>query len=347
MCFSLRCKDSKNGSYFLQSRLRGHSSAILRLCATEDGRFLASGGKPTTTDGTKVWDLRTMRELGSPESPKICGASTALVWIKREDDLRAKCHSTGQSMVNWFAGRKQNKMHVQLLYGFSGANLIFTQGLSAFEETSCVYILSSTMPLREVYTLQLLNVVPAAVAFSQLYGNEPDIMVFRLYGGEIGDVALDTRKGVLCMDESSSGVNLYCLDDHTHVKTFRVPVTKQQCLRRVNFLDDCQFIVSGSDHGMVYVFNRRSGIVDELEVDAREWVQTVAAADCARPATIFAAKLPDLVGLNDIVVWRRKSQQQFGGGGIGCIRILIQLLCVVSAVAFMYQNLNTIRLYQM
>jgi hypothetical protein len=35
-------------------------------------------------------------------------------------------------------------------------------------------------------------------------------------------------------------------------------------------------IVSGSDHGIVYVFDRRSGErLDELQVDAGDWVQTV------------------------------------------------------------------------
>jgi hypothetical protein len=34
--------------------------------------------------------------------------------------------------------------------------------------------------------------------------------------------------------------------------------------------------VSGSDHGVVYVFDRRSGdTLDELRLDTGEWVQTV------------------------------------------------------------------------
>ena len=42
------------------------------------------------------------------------------------------------------------------------------------------------------------------------------------------------------------------------------------------FSNQCGDIVCGSDHGVVYVFNRRSGeVVDELRVDRTEWVQTV------------------------------------------------------------------------
>ncbi|KAJ7450347.1 WD40-repeat-containing domain protein [Mycena latifolia] len=353
MSFLLRRKASKHGNYILQSRLHGHSGGIVRLRATEDGRFLASGG----TDGTKIWDLSTMRELGSPKSPEIRGASTALVWIKREDDLSEA-----------------------LFYGTQNGQL----GLAVFEEISCVrivnpteitglafdapsnrvavchrggtvqvYALGSTMSLQEVFTIGLNNVTLQAIAFGQMYGDERDIMVFGLYGGDIhtlrgnngkaagepwtvgaliGDVALDARKGVLCMDEPSLGANLYRLEDHTRVKTFPVAVTKRKRLRQVDFLDECKFIVSGSDHGIVYVFDRHSGdIIDELRVDPHEWVQTVAAADCAGVSTIFAAKSRDLGGSNKIFIWRKKSKKRFG-----------VLFFVVAAVAFVYQNLATV-----
>ncbi|KAJ6606239.1 WD40-repeat-containing domain protein [Mycena vulgaris] len=369
MSFLLRRKASKHDNYILQSRLRGHSGGIVRLCATEDGRFLASGG----TDGTKVWNLSTMRELGSPKSPDICGASTALVWIKRKDDLSEA-----------------------LFYGTQNGQLVliqFTQGLAVFEEISCVrvvkpaeitglvfdapsnrlavchrggmvqvYALGSTMALQEVFTLELKNVAPRAIAFGQMYGNERDIMVFGLYGGDIhtlrgsngkeagepwnvgaliSDIAIDARKGVLCMDEPSSGANLYRLEDHTRVKTFPVAVTKRQRLRQVDFLDECKFIVSGSDHGIVYVFDRCSGeIVDELRVDPHEWVQTVAAAECAGVSTIFAAKSRDLAGSNEIFIWRKKGKKRLGAAGIACgMLIFLQLFIVVAAVAFVYQNI--------
>jgi hypothetical protein len=78
------------------------------------------------------------------------------------------------------------------------------------------------------------------------------------------------------MDEPSSGVNLYRLEERTLVKTFRVPVKKHKRLRQVALVDKCQSIVSGGDNGIVYVFDRRSGDnVAKLRVDAHEWAQTV------------------------------------------------------------------------
>lgn len=42
------------------------------------------------------------------------------------------------------------------------------------------------------------------------------------------------------------------------------------------FAEDCSKIVIGSDHGFVYVFDRRSGdIIDKLEMGEGGWVQTV------------------------------------------------------------------------
>ena len=46
--------------------------------------------------------------------------------------------------------------------------------------------------------------------------------------------------------------------------------------RQVVFAEDCSKIVIGSDHGFVYVFDRRSGdIIDKLEMGEGGWVQTV------------------------------------------------------------------------
>lgn len=46
--------------------------------------------------------------------------------------------------------------------------------------------------------------------------------------------------------------------------------------RQISFLEDCKFILSGSDHGAVYIFDRRSGnMVDELR-DGGDRIQALA-----------------------------------------------------------------------
>ncbi|KAJ7718910.1 WD40-repeat-containing domain protein [Mycena metata] len=292
--------------YSLHAKLRGHSGGIFKLRPTEDGRLLASGG----TDGTKVWDLKTMHELESPKSPVVRGASTAFVWIKREDDLsEALLYGTQNGyLVGW----KEGKINARTMIARYCIHVVNPAEITdlAFDAPSnrlavChrggvvqVYTVSADMTLQPIFTQQLNNFTPRAIAFGPMWGNERDIVVFGLYGGHvytfrgnngnttgqtwnvgahIGDIALDNRKNVLCMDDPSSGTNLYRLDDHTRVKRFPVPVTKQSRLRQVALLEECKFVVSGSDHGIVYVFDRRSGnIIEVLRVDTREWVQTVA-----------------------------------------------------------------------
>jgi hypothetical protein len=156
-----------------------------------------------------------MRELGSPKSPEARGASTALVWIKREDDLgEALFYGTqnGQ-LVCWKEGKQDARTIIER---FFLVLIQSTQGLAAFEEISCVHIvnpaeitglafdapsnrlavchrgglvqvytLSGTMSLKEVFSLELKNVALWAIAFGQMYFNDRDIMVFGLYGGDM------------------------------------------------------------------------------------------------------------------------------------------------------------------
>lgn len=91
-----------------------------------------------------------------------------------------------------------------------------------------------------------------------------------------GHAEVDVQKGVICMDDPSLGTIIYRLEDGSRLKSFPVKVTKKKRIRNVAFVDDCRVVVSGSDHGVVYLFDRRSGKkVDELKVHSYEWVQSV------------------------------------------------------------------------
>jgi len=91
-----------------------------------------------------------------------------------------------------------------------------------------------------------------------------------------GHAEVDVQKGVVCIDDPSTGTSIYRLDDCSRLKTFQVRVTKKKRIRNVAFVNECKVVVSGSDHGVVYLFDRRSGkTVDELMVHSYEWIQTV------------------------------------------------------------------------
>ena len=99
-----------------------------------------------------------------------------------------------------------------------------------------------------------------------------------------GDVNVNVRKNVFCIDDPAQGAALCRLQTGARVRTYPVPVTKSMRIRQVAFAEDCSVIVIGSDHGMVYVFDRRSGnVIDELHMGSKGWVQAVTVRDCSIP----------------------------------------------------------------
>jgi hypothetical protein len=99
-----------------------------------------------------------------------------------------------------------------------------------------------------------------------------------------GNADINVKKDVFIIDDPSQGAALHRFQSKAKVRTYNVKVTKTMRVRQVVFAEDCRFIVIGSDHGKVYVFDRRSGdIIDELEMSTNSWVQTVTVRICPVP----------------------------------------------------------------
>ncbi|KAJ7073087.1 WD40-repeat-containing domain protein [Mycena amicta] len=345
-----------NTDYRLHSKLYGHSGAILSLGVREDGKFLASGG----SDGTKVWDLVTLRQVQYPASSNNRGATTSLLWLKREDDVgKALVFGTeGGYLLCW----RQDDSGGACAFKEVGCRRLTDpaeiSGL-AFDATTNRLAVCNRNGVFQIYQ----TVFPRAVAFGAMHGNERELLAFGLYcgliyivhgsvapaaakawdvGTRIGDVALDATKGVLCINDPSTGVNLYRLGDRELVKSFPVPVTKSKRVRQVCLLDGCTAIVSGSDHGMVYVHDRRSGtVIAKLRVHPNEWVQTIATADIAGVPTIFAAKSRDIAGANEILVWgKNTNKRRLAATVIAGLNVFIKVLVLVAALAFAYERVG-------
>lgn len=68
---------------------------------------------------------------------------------------------------------------------------------------------------------------------------------------------------------------MYKLSTTDRLKTFDVPFTMRR-LRHVAFHDGHSAIITGSDHGKVYIFDRRTGdVIDTIDVGIKDWVQSV------------------------------------------------------------------------
>ncbi|KAF9268627.1 hypothetical protein L218DRAFT_853173, partial [Marasmius fiardii PR-910] len=145
-----------------------------------------------------------------------------------------------------------------------------------------------------IKSIKVAQHYPQAVAFGRIAALGPEIWSFRRDDGEIhildeagkviktkttgavmGHAAINIRDDVFIIDDVVQGVALYKLGNIDRVKTFQVP-TEECRSRNVCFLGDGSIIVTGSDHGKVYAFERRTGdIYDVIDIGAKDWVQSL------------------------------------------------------------------------
>ncbi|KAJ7706596.1 hypothetical protein B0H16DRAFT_1481905 [Mycena metata] len=70
-------------SNYRQHGIQGHLGRLFCIVATDDGKYLASGGH----DGTRLWDLQCMSEIpGRPAIAGTQGSTTAIAWASRDND---------------------------------------------------------------------------------------------------------------------------------------------------------------------------------------------------------------------------------------------------------------------
>ncbi|KAJ7437531.1 WD40-repeat-containing domain protein [Mycena latifolia] len=279
--------------------------AVFSIVATEDGKFLASGG----TDGTRIWSLQFMTQiLNRPATAGLRGATTAITWANRDDD---------PSEMLFYGTLKGYLIGWQQVSGNQGFHEVYCRQLAqpaeitalAFDPLSnrlavCnynssvqVYVFASSVGPRKIFAVNINNFIPKALHFGAMRRNDRELLVSGLRDGKIfsrtltgsmdidshtycissGDAAVDTRRGAVCIDDTESGAILYRLDDHQRIKTFPIPRTKEKRPRQVRFVDDSKAIVIGSDHGIVYIFDRcNAEIIDKLMLKGEDWVQTIA-----------------------------------------------------------------------
>ena len=170
---------------------------------------------------------------------------------------------------------------------------------------------------------------------------------------------MDKRRVTVCIDDPESGAVLYRLDDHQRVKTFPVPLTGGEKLpRQVRFVDDSRAIVIGSDHSVVYIFDRRDAkIIDKLMIKGKGWVQCIAVrsrlgvrllcsglqwdqtADCNSIPTIFAAKSGEGLAENDIFMWRKTADTGHSNTNMcNSIIALLQGSILLASLVYAYKN---------
>ncbi|KAF9470790.1 hypothetical protein BDN70DRAFT_648297 [Pholiota conissans] len=139
------------------------------------------------------------------------------------------------------------------------------------------------------------QVVPKSLAFDE--NTDQDLFVFGLYDGgmykysgkdsktiakyqlrsQIGNAAIDLERRICVVDNVGKGFDIYKLDSGKFVKTLTTRDPMKTYPKGVAFADEYHAIVGGSDHGLVYIFDRKTGqAITTLKHGGDGGVETIA-----------------------------------------------------------------------
>ncbi|KAK7444813.1 hypothetical protein VKT23_015130 [Stygiomarasmius scandens] len=324
-------------SHVFVKSLSSHRGAIIALSMTENGDLLASGG----SDGVKIWDMRKFTEISL--SGSWHGAVTSLGWLRRPDcpeeiliygthtgyiaGWRQVEGNTFVEVVN-HSGYMHQRSEVTALAFDPVHDTIAACNLRGAIQ---LYRLEDDLGLKSLFAVNLGGVVPKYISFIPgSLGPHRDILVLNARGEHaytlrgtdgkiIGQDALgcttlnaqvhDTE-GFLVVQEAGQGLAVYDLEGFGRVDTFTIQAKRnvpKPC--QVATSPDGSILASGSDHGMLYLFDRRSGqCIDRLQTHSKdEWVQAVGIFADNIGIIILAAHSQDFGIPNHIQVWRAKA----------------------------------------
>jgi hypothetical protein len=106
----------------------------------------------------------------------------------------------------------------------------------------------------------------------------PKVMAVETHPRSSANAALDLNKRLVVVDNASDGMDIYNLDTAEYMATFRIPKTSADVFpNTVAFADQSRAVVGGSDHGFVYVFDRKTGrVICRLKYAGKGGVETLA-----------------------------------------------------------------------
>ena len=78
-----------------------------------------------------------------------------------------------------------------------------------------------------------------------------------------GNVAINYDRGLFAVDNMAQGFSLYTLEDMRFLHKYPTGRPTKRFPKQVGFDEDCRVLVGSSDHGTIYVFDRKTGLVVE------------------------------------------------------------------------------------
>ncbi|KAF8583149.1 WD40 repeat-like protein [Ramaria rubella] len=266
---------SNMSGYQLGGRLKGHTDAIHTLAIANSGKWLASGG----SDGVKLWDLTTHAQLRFTYPVHgLRGPISCMTWVRRDIAREILCYGTG---LSWLVSCGQSLREGNLEECWARR---LGQGFEITcicrNETSGCGATGTCDSIVQVWTFESNG---GYIHFSRTLGfvnnTAQDLYLFGLYNGQwhilqgddgkvlssrdtdrmMGATAISVEQNQFVVDNGTDGFDLHALDNSMHVRTLPMEIPTKKLPKQVAFGENSQVIVGGSDHGVVYVFERESG----------------------------------------------------------------------------------------
>jgi len=91
-----------------------------------------------------------------------------------------------------------------------------------------------------------------------------------------GNAAVDIGRRLCAIDNVGTGFDVYKMDSGTLVRTLETGRAKKTFPKGVAFANNSRAVVGGSDHGLVYIFERKTGqVLKKLRHSKSGGVETI------------------------------------------------------------------------
>ncbi|KAL1946016.1 hypothetical protein VTO73DRAFT_2018 [Trametes versicolor] len=319
--------------------------------------------------------MKTNAAIRTPEYRSAFGPVSQVLWIPIRSGIPTVCSGTGLGYLCLWAQNAGNGAFTEVfakrlgggaeILGLAYETVSPTETRIAVSDRSCfvgVYSYDGRTELLPIFTTRINNSIPISISFANAKGRE--VYVFGLHDGtmyklsgtdgkmissrnlsdKIGHAAIHAKQQLVVVDNVGSGFDVWNLNGGTHQRTFPTGKPTRFLPRQVGFADDAKAIVGGSDHGAVYVFDRKTGApLDVLRHAQQGLVQTIATTERDGYAVIASGTS---CGTGLILVWRAKKTAMAPPKPhlaltLGSVaQFCIQLLMLAAAAAFVWQNLG-------
>jgi hypothetical protein len=168
-------------------------------------------------DGVNLWSLLTMKAIEGPSVTGIRGATTALVWIRREDDPgEVLFYGTQNGHLVCWKQSQNNDVSVSASLLNNRPSYLGSTCQDPFEEVQCVQLASPSeitglafdaasnhlatcnrnsviqlftidglMQPRVVFSVTIADFLPKAIAFGHMSGDNKTVIAFGLHDGQM------------------------------------------------------------------------------------------------------------------------------------------------------------------